>query len=114
MRNESIHGHLEDLILAVLSRHPAHGYGILQRLRETSGGVLDVPEGSLYPALYRLERAGLVESAWSRESARPRRVYRITPAGRAALERGRSEWRRFAAAVEAVLAPTAVEAEGRV
>lgn len=103
MKTEAIRGHLEDLILAVLSAGPGHGYAIIQALRERSGGVLDVPEGSLYPALYRLERAGLAASEWSRQSARKRRVYRLTQAGQAALAEGRADWRRMAAGINAVL-----------
>lgn len=63
-----------------------------------------MPEGSLYPALHRLERAGLVESSWSRAEGRRRRVYRLTPAGRRAAEGSRREWRAFSAAVERVMA----------
>jgi DNA-binding PadR family transcriptional regulator len=107
MANDPIHGHLDDLILAVLAGGPAHGYAVIQTLRAQSGGVLDLPEGSVYPALYRLERTGLLESDWAPGGARARRVYRITPRGLAALEQGKLDWRRFAAAVDAILRPSA-------
>jgi DNA-binding PadR family transcriptional regulator len=75
----------------------------LQRLRERSSGAFDLAEGTIYPALHRLERDGLLSSAWSSESGRRRRVYRLTRRGRAALESRRQEWLRFTRAVEAVM-----------
>jgi len=103
MRADLLRGHLDGLLLAVLSDAPAHGYEIGQRLAQRSGGELAVPEGSLYPALHRLERGGLVESAWSTGEGRRRRVYRLTRAGRRAVTASRDEWRVFATAVERVL-----------
>ena len=102
MRNDALNGQLDPLILATISEDPAHGYAILQRLKQRSGGTFDLAEGTVYPALHRLERDGLLSSSWSTESGRRRRVYSITRAGRSALEVRRYEWRTFANAMEAV------------
>src|SRR5579871_7009642 len=104
MRAEALKGHLDGLILATLAGGPAHGYAIAQALRGRSGGAFDLAEGTLYPALHRLERAGLVASDWSTHEGRRRRTYRLTPAGTRALGERRREWRLFATAIEAVLA----------
>ncbi|MEO9174403.1 MAG: helix-turn-helix transcriptional regulator [Gaiellales bacterium] len=77
------------------------------RLREQSGGAFDLAEGTIYPALQRLERDARVESSWSTESGRRRRVYALTPAGEAALREARAEWAAFARGVHAVLEPGA-------
>jgi DNA-binding PadR family transcriptional regulator len=103
MRAEALKGHLDTMLLAAVAEEPAHGYRIVERMRERSGGVFDLPEGTVYPALYRLESAGLLSSRWSQESGRRRRVYRLTSRGRAALDAGRDDWRGFARAVSAVL-----------
>jgi len=102
--NEELKGHLDSLILAVLAAEPAHGYAILQELKARSGGAFDLPEGTIYPALHRLERGGLLTSGWSSAAGRKRRVYRLTRRGRAKLETRRREWRAFSSAVDAVLA----------
>lgn len=65
MSQDAVHGHLDGLVLAALASGPAHGYALIELLRERSGGFFELPEGSVYPALHRLERAGMVESAWS-------------------------------------------------
>src|SRR5579871_255448 len=104
MKAEALKGHLDGLILATLSDGPAHGYAIAQALRGRSGGTFDLAEGTLYPALHRLERAGLIASEWSTEAGRRRRVYHLTRGGERALGERRREWRVFASAVEAVLA----------
>ena len=104
MRAEALKGHLDGLILATLQSGPAHGYAVAQALRTRSDGAFDLPEGTLYPALHRLERAGLVTSAWSTQAGRRRRTYRLTRSGGKALEERRSEWRQLANAVEAVFA----------
>jgi PadR family transcriptional regulator, regulatory protein PadR len=104
MRADLLRGHLEGLLLAVLAAGPGHGYELSQRLTQRSAGELGVPEGSLYPALHRLEGAGLVSSAWSVHERRRRRVYRLTAKGRRAVGETRREWRAFSAAVERVLA----------
>jgi transcriptional regulator len=101
---EALKGHLDSLILAVVAAEPAHGYAIIEELKRRSGGAFDLPEGTVYPALHRLERAGLLASGWSAASGRRRRVYRLTRRGRRRLEASRSEWQTFAHAVDAVLA----------
>jgi DNA-binding PadR family transcriptional regulator len=103
MRTDAFNGQLDSLVLATVAEDPAHGYVILQRLRERSSGAFDMAEGTLYPALHRLERDGLLSSSWSTESGRRRRVYQLTRAGRSALGVRRREWGEFARAVEAVL-----------
>lgn len=107
MRQDLIRGHLDGLLLSVLAESPRHGYEIARRLAAVSGGELDVPEGSLYPALHRLERAGSVASAWDQGEGRRRRVYRITPAGRRVVADTRRDWRVFSTAVDRVLGGTA-------
>jgi transcriptional regulator len=100
-------GHLDLLLLAVLAPGPAHGYGIIEELRRRSGGAFDMPEGTVYPALHRLEREGLLASRWDEEGGRRRRVYELTVPGRAALRSQQSEWGRIAQGVEAVLEESA-------
>lgn len=107
MKPDAIRGHLDALILAVLEGEPLHGYAVMQSLQESSGGALDLPTGSLYPALRRLERAGYLESEWREVGGRRRRTYSLTKAGRQALVTERSEWKDFAAVVEGVLRPSA-------
>jgi PadR family transcriptional regulator, regulatory protein PadR len=104
MRAETLKGHLDVLILATLRDGPAHGYAVIEELKQRSGGAFDLAEGTVYPVLHRLEADGLLESAWSTAAARRRRVYRLTRRGRAALARRRGDWQSFARAVEAVLA----------
>lgn len=96
--------YLDLLLLSELERGPGHGYALIERLRERSDGTFDFPEGTIYPALHRLERGGLLASAWSSDSARRRRVYSIRRPGRAALAAQLGEWRTFAGAVERVVA----------
>jgi PadR family transcriptional regulator, regulatory protein PadR len=104
MERNLLSGHLDGLLLAVLATGPGHGYELSRRLTRRSGGELGVPEGSLYPALHRLEREGLVASSWSTGERRRRRIYRMTPAGRRAVDDSRQQWRAFAAAVDQVMA----------
>jgi PadR family transcriptional regulator PadR len=104
MRAESLKGHLDALILAVVAGGPLHGYAIIEELKQRSDGALSLPEGTVYPALHRLEAAGLLSSAWSLRDGRRRRVYELTRRGRRELGVRRGEWRDFARAVEAVLA----------
>ena len=103
MRGEALKGHLDGLLLAALADRPAHGYVIIESLRKASGGTFDLPEGTVYPALHRLEQAGLLASSWSREFGRRRRVYALTARGRRELDERRGEWRQFAGAMEAIL-----------
>lgn len=104
MKPEVLKGHLDALVLAALEVEPAHGYAVIQRLRRRSDGLFELPEGTIYPALHRLERDGLVKSRWTEARGRRRRVYRITRSGKEGLEVRRLEWRTFSRAVEAVLA----------
>lgn len=97
-------GQLDLLLLSVLSRRPAHGYLVIERLRDASGGAFDIPEGTVYPALHRLERGGLLESSWSEDGPRRRRVYAVTSDGRTALIGKRREWSAFMGAMQAVVA----------
>jgi PadR family transcriptional regulator, regulatory protein PadR len=96
-------GHLDPLILAVLAAGPLHGYAVIDELKQRSGGAFDLPEGTVYPALHRLERDGMLASAWRDTSGRRRRVYRLTAKGRRELAARRREWRTFARAVDGVL-----------
>jgi len=96
-------GTLPTLILETLAREPSHGYRIAQQIKERSQGILDFREGTLYPALHKLENERLVESYEGVENGRPRRYYRLTRAGRTALARDRAEWRRLSRAVSMVL-----------
>ena len=103
MRAEVLKGHLDALLLAALSVGPRHGYAIKEALRAGSGGRFDLPTGTVYPALHRLERAGLIRGTWSTVNGRRRRSYELTPSGRRALSDERSAWQEFSAAVSAVL-----------
>lgn len=91
------------MILEALVREPSHGYRIAQRIKERSQGVLDFKEGTLYPALHKLENEGLVESYEGIENGRPRRYYRITKTGRTALTKDRAEWQELSRAVTMIL-----------
>jgi DNA-binding PadR family transcriptional regulator len=104
MRAESLKGHLDGMILAVVGSGPVHGYAVIEELKRRSGGELDLPEGTVYPALHRLEADGLLASAWADGGGRRRRVYRLTRRGRTALGDRRAEWQRFVHAVDGVLA----------
>jgi transcriptional regulator len=103
LRSEVLKGHVDLLLLATLRQGPLHGYAVVERLRDESEGAFDLAEGTVYPALYRLERAGLLASRWTSPEGRRRRVYRLTRRGRAELDRERKEWKSFANAVESVL-----------
>jgi DNA-binding PadR family transcriptional regulator len=103
MKAHALHGHLDALLLSVLEKGPLHGYAIIEALQSRSGGVLNLPTGTVYPALRRLERAGYVESAWSTVNGRQRRTYRLTTAGRDALVGERTAWQEFSATVSRFL-----------
>jgi PadR family transcriptional regulator, regulatory protein PadR len=101
---ELLKGHVDLLLLSVLEDGPSHGYGLVEALRERSEGTFDYAEGTVYPALYRLERRGLAASRWETVAGRRRRVYRLTGRGERALARQRVEWRTLAQAMESVIA----------
>jgi transcriptional regulator len=103
MKAEVLKGHLDLLLLTAVHGRPAHGYAIAETLRARSGGAFALPEGTLYPALHRLERAGLLASRWSDASGRRRRIYQLTAKGQRALAKHQHEWRDFARAVYAVV-----------
>jgi PadR family transcriptional regulator, regulatory protein PadR len=103
-QREFLKGSLDLMLLALLEEGPMYGYAMVKEARTRSAGVLALKEGSLYPALHRLERQGLVESFWQpREDGVSRRYYRLTVEGRAALPARREEWRGFVAAVAGVV-----------
>ena len=104
MQGEVLKGHLDLLLLAAVAEDPAHGYRIVELLRRRSEGLFDLGEGTIYPALYRLERRGLLASEWNRSSGRRRRVYSLTKRGENMLALKRTEWTRFTGAMQAVLA----------
>jgi PadR family transcriptional regulator PadR len=104
LRSEVLKGHLDLLLLAAIAKEPLHGYAVVEAIREASDGALDLAEGTVYPALYRLEGAGFLASSWTTVRGRRRRVYRLTRRGRARLERERKDWEAFSGAVQAVTA----------
>lgn len=104
MQSEVLKGHVDLLLLAALAREDAHGYRIVELLRARSGGMFDLAEGTVYPALYRLERGGLVTSRWEVVEGRRRRVYRLTRRGEGSLLERRGAWERYAGGMTAVLA----------
>jgi len=100
MEGEMLKGHLDMIVLAALSRGPTHGYAVIQEIHRRSGGAFDLPEGTIYPALHRLEQTGLLTSHWtSGDSGRKRRVYSLTRRGERALADQRTVWLRFADAI---------------
>jgi PadR family transcriptional regulator, regulatory protein PadR len=104
---DALRGSLDLLVLKTLSLAPMHGWGISQRVQQISDGVLEVNQGSLYPALQRLEKEGLIASDWgTTDNNRRARYYRITASGRRVLGDEVENWRRFAAGLEAVLRTT--------
>ena len=103
MRPELLKGHLDALLLAALESGPQHGYAVIEALRSSSGGALDLPTGTVYPALHRLQRAGLIAGEEHVVSGRRRRAYHLTAAGHAALGEQRAVWDQFSTAVTAVL-----------
>jgi len=103
MPRDQFSGHLDMLLLAALESRPMHGYAIIEYVRQTSAGQFDYAEGTIYPALRRLEDDGLVRSRWSDADGRRRRTYDVTARGEKALAAHRREWERFTRGVEAVL-----------
>jgi transcriptional regulator len=107
MPSALLHGALNALILKTLARRPCHGYAVARFIEETTGEAVLIEDGSLYPALYRLERLGWVEAEWgTSELGRRAKVYRLTDAGRAQLEFELATWRRFSSSVSKVLFST--------
>ena len=98
-------GHLDMLLLATLENGPRHGYAVREALREASRARFDLPTGTIYPALRRLEAAGLVQGRWSVEDGRRRRTYELTAAGRRRLAGDRAAWADFTSVVTAILEP---------
>jgi DNA-binding PadR family transcriptional regulator len=107
IRGDALRGHLETMILSALERSEAHGFEVLRRLEAAGCGVLHLKEGSLYPALYRLEAAGLIKGKWQEGSGERRgprrRVYSLTRKGTRRLAEGRAGWRRFVQVVGGIL-----------
>ena len=104
MEGEILKGHLDMIVLAALAGGPAHGYAIIQEIRHRSGSEFDLPEGTIYPVLHRLEQNKLLESRWATaETARRRRVYSLTRRGRRALVQHRAVWLRFSRAIASML-----------
>jgi transcriptional regulator len=105
-QNELLHGTLETLILKTVARGRNHGYAIARWLEESTGDVLQIEDGSMYPALYRMEQRGWIQAEWgTSETGRKARFYRITPLGRKRLAASTEEWARFSGAVSKVLLP---------
>jgi transcriptional regulator len=98
-----LNGTVELMLLAVINEGPSYGYEITQSVLNRSGGRFDVKEGSLYPALHRLERGKLLQSYWTEHEGRRRKYYRLTPAGRKALAARRTEWQSFSEGLRGVL-----------
>ncbi|MGW4211872.1 PadR family transcriptional regulator [Lentzea sp. NPDC004789] len=103
MKPDALRGHLDALLLATLDGRELHGYAIIEALQLGSGGALDLPTGTVYPALRRLERAGHVVSDWSTVGGRKRRTYKLTSAGQRALRAERSAWQEFTSVIDGVL-----------
>jgi transcriptional regulator len=100
MEGEMLKGHLDMIVLAALAGGPAHGYAVIQEIERLSGGAFALPEGTIYPALHRLEQAGLLSSRWTTaDTGRQRRVYALTKRGTRALADRRAIWQRFAEAI---------------
>jgi len=104
MEGEMLKGHLDMIVLAALAPGPAHGYAVIEEIKRRSGEAFELPEGTVYPALHRLEHAGLLSSRWvTAESGRRRRVYALTRQGSRALGEQRAVWERFAGAIGGLL-----------
>jgi DNA-binding PadR family transcriptional regulator len=110
--HQRLKGNLDLLLLSVLERGPTHGYAVIAALRDRSAGTFDLPEGTVYPALHRLERAGLLTARWQHgsdaavdgaASGRRRKVYAVSAAGHTALRAERNQWQRFSSGMRAVL-----------
>ena len=99
-------GHLDMIVLATLSSGPAHGYAVIQEIQRRSGGAFELPEGTIYPALHRLEAKGWIAASWAlSDKGKRARYYRLTALGRRQLENEQSKWRAFARAIGLILNP---------
>jgi PadR family transcriptional regulator PadR len=105
MRADVLRGHLDSLIMSVIEKQPLHGYAIIEALRARSSGEVDLPTGTVYPALRRLERIGYLESTWSTVSGRKRRTYQLTDAGARALASDRVAWANTSRVIGGILGP---------
>ena len=103
MAGEPLKGHLDMLLLSVLRGSPAHGYAVVERLGEVSEGAFQLGEGTVYPALRRLEKAGLLRSSWTVVKGRERRIYELTGKGEKALAGQKRDWDRFMVGVRRTL-----------
>jgi len=103
MNAETLKGHLDLLLLSVVADTPGHGYAIAEALRARSQSLIDLPEGTLYPALHRLEDAGLISGRWSQVNGRRRRVYQLTAKGHRLRTQKHRDWHLFARTVYAVV-----------
>ena len=104
MEGEMLKGHLDMIVLAALSAGPSHGYAVIEEIKRRSAGAVELPEGTIYPALHRLEQAGLLASRWvTTDSGRRRRVYALTRRGARALAERRAIWEQFSDAVGGLL-----------
>lgn len=106
MKGQALKGHLDLLLLAVLNEGAKHGYAVIEELKEQSNDVFDLPEGTVYPALHRLEGSGYLASDWSVVQGRRRRTYRLTDRGRGALGEQSEAWDQFSGAVGRVVKGT--------
>jgi PadR family transcriptional regulator PadR len=107
MQGEMLKGHLDMIVLAALLASSAHGYAVIEEIRRRSRGAFDLPEGTIYPALHRLEQEGLLTSRWVvAESGRRRRVYTLTKRGNRALAEQRAVWEQFSDAIGNLLGGT--------
>ena len=103
-KSDLLQGTLDMLILRTLAAEPLHGYAIAQRIQQTSRALLQVPQGSLYPALHRLENRGWLAAGWSEtDTGRQAKVYRLTRTGRQQLEREVADWKRLTEAITLIL-----------
>lgn len=105
MKADAVRGHLDGLLLAVLEQGPLHGYAIIAAVQRRSGGVVELRTGTIYPALNRLERTGLLSSSWESVGERRRRCYELTEEGRRTLAGERTAWDEFTTAIGSVLNP---------
>jgi transcriptional regulator len=103
-KSDLLQGTLDMLILKTLTLEPMHGWGVSQRIQQISSGVLNINQGSLYPALYRLEDQGWIASEWgSSDNNRQAKYYRLTRAGRKQLDEETANWQRLSAAIDQIL-----------